>query len=79
MRKMLLEHLSVAKVIFILSAAKKRALLNAMRDVLNSLPDTQRDLKSIRSVDPLIGGRPHSPRLCPMTHWLISVPRHGVD
>lgn len=43
--------------IVIKSNDKKRARLNAMRYVLNKLPYTQRNLKNVGAVDPLIVGR----------------------
>jgi len=43
--------------IVVKSDCKKRARLNAMRYVLHKLPYTNRDIKQIKSLDPLIVGR----------------------
>jgi polyphosphate kinase 2 len=41
----------------VLSDCKKRARLNAMRHILHKLPYTNRDMRAIGTVDPLIVGR----------------------
>nr|WP_255580689.1 polyphosphate kinase 2 [Caballeronia sp. dw_276] len=41
----------------VLSDCKKRARLNAMRHILHKLPYTNRDIRAIGTVDPLIVGR----------------------
>ncbi|MCE5182462.1 MAG: polyphosphate kinase 2, partial [Betaproteobacteria bacterium] len=43
--------------IVVKSDCKKRARLNAMRYVLHKLPYTNRDIKQVKSLDPLIVGR----------------------